>query len=466
MMNVSNARARAADEVLLYCALLAWCLSLLLPAFALESASSTVVGLHVLLVGTAFGWMVNGWAVYANPLFLFAAYRLYRGKAPGKTVLAMLLLAATLPLFRGSLEQMGERTVPVSSWGWGAFVWLCALVLLAGAAAARRKLIAWRGALALGLGMLLAGMAMAALHQRQWRAANETDRLALLPSGMMYSTSPFCPLALAWPAPSDANGGEALVIDLDPRWQRAGALPLPLEIPGGFNAAHADGSAWTSYAGWYGGMMVRQAAQAGTLVLKLEAAGAGARMRLLKGVPQRVLYEQPLLDIGRGHGLCPVSERLPNGGLRRSYGEALLRAMGQDNPVSLGTPLAHAEVARQRCDIGAVDIDGIDGLRSLDGREVILPARMNSLSGFCSEHYIALAAAGAPGGAARLPATVHVLDRKTLKPLAMFDGERSCPPQVCAPGQEVILRAIRLDGGSAVVETSRGDYVGSLSDHP
>lgn len=455
---------RPVDVFLLIGALFAWSISLFLPAFASGDSIPPPLGGAVLLFGILFGWFVHGWAAYANLFFVYAAWRLCLGKTPRLSVVLMLAFAASLPLFSGMLDKSGGRSGAVASWGWGAFMWLWSLALLAGAAAARRRIIGARGALALGLLMLSSGMAASALHARQWRAAGIEDRRMLLAPGMIYTSNELCYVALTWPAPSTTPGGEAVVLDVDAQLLHAPPRGPSLDLPGGFTEAHADGAAWRAYPGAEGDLKVRQAAQPGALLLQVKATGDGAVIRLLQGQPRRLLYEQPVKSVaaGRSRSFCPVAGRALHGGLRSDYGEALLRAMGQPPRFKAGVALAHAEVARERCPIGIVEGHRIRNLRSLDGREVILAGSMERMAGLCSANYVALAGGPTLPGNGRLRAVVHVLDRRTLRPLAMFDGVATCPPSVCAPGREATVDAVRLEGERALVETSRGEYAAAL----
>ncbi|NHZ41482.1 hypothetical protein [Massilia aquatica] len=457
------------DVVLLGAALLTWMISMGSPVFATGAYSPPLPGGGILLLGLLFGWAANGWAVYANPFFLYAAWRLCMGKVPRKSIVLMLLFAASFALLNGIPGVTIGHGPQAVSWGWGAFMWLWSLVLLTAATAARRSIIGVRGALVLGLLMVLSFVAAVTLHGRQWRAAGDEDREVLLPPGMIFTTSDLCPVALISPPP-DVPGGEPLVLDLDVRVLKpAGAGPA-LALPGGFTEAHADGSAWIAYADRDDSLMIRQAAQPGTLVLQVKAQGDGAVLRLLKGEPRRVLYQQRLASVDNGHArprsLCPLMERPPNVGLRFEYGRVLLHAMGQGLPFTQDKPLVRAETARQRCPIGSADIDGIAGLRSLDGRQVIAAGRMGGMSGFCSASYVVLAGDLARSGDTPQRPVVYVLDRKSLRPLARFEGQRSCPPSICAPGPQATLGGVRLEGASAVIETARGEYVATLIGPP
>lgn len=467
----SPAPIRPVDLFLLLGALLAWSISLFMPVFNTGGFGPQLAGGAILLLGLLFGWLGNGLAAYANVFFLYAAWRLCTGKVPRISIVIMLVLAASLPLLNLFLVKSEARLLPIVSWGWGAFMWVWSLLLLTGATAARRGIIGARGGLGLGLLMLASGLAASALHAHQWRAANIEDRRELLPAGMIYTTSALCPVPLTLPAPSDARDGEPLVLDIDAQLLHAPGRGPSLKLPGGFTEQHADGSAWILRSGGPIELMVRQKAQPGALLLQVKATGDDAVIRLLGGVPQRVRYEQPVKRVAgwRSFSFCPVAERGLHGGMRGEFTAALQRAMGQGQPLVPMVPVApmvHAEVARQRCDVGADDIDHIAGLRTLDGREVMLPPQMYTMAGFCSENYIALAGGAERSGKGRLGAIVHVLDRKTLKPLAMFDGARTCPPALCAAGQAVTLNAIRLDRRSAIVETSHGEFAAALNERP
>ena len=81
---------RPVDVVLLGAALLAWMVSMGSPVFATGADSPPLPGGGLMLLGLLFGWAANGWAVYANPFFLYTAWRLCMGKVPRKSILLML----------------------------------------------------------------------------------------------------------------------------------------------------------------------------------------------------------------------------------------------------------------------------------------------------------------------------------------------------------------------------------------
>ncbi|NHZ37772.1 hypothetical protein [Massilia rubra] len=459
---------RPLAQMLLHAALIAWGVSLLLPAFTLEGKRWPDWGLDVMLDGLVLGWMVNGWAVYANVFFAIGAVRVRAGKPTGYAIGAMLLLAATLPFLKGSYANFSSGTVwPVVSWGWGAFLWLVSLVLLAAAARAKEERLARRGAVRFGLAILLACVAALALHGYQWWHANEPDRQALLSNGMIFTVSELCPFALAWPAPLDGSTGEAVVLDIDPLLRSSDGVKL--DLPAEFTDEQGDGSAWRVHRveGTSSTVMVREKAQAGSLVLQFKAEGKDAVMRLLKGVPQRVLYEQRLHEVASAKGdvgFCPLLGR-SRFSQRDDYDKALMRAMALDPPIQEGTPLPRAEEAREPCDFGTADIDRIKGLRNWDGREVMIwNASQHKVSGFCSASYMVLVYHGAPPHEPALWQSMYVYDRKTLNPLAVFSRGDSCPDTMCGPGVAVTVQAIALDGRKAVIQTTLGSYSATMDE--
>jgi hypothetical protein len=117
--------------VLVFASAAGWLLSLLLPAFSIEPSGEVWHGRRVLFEGLLFGWTCQGWAVYANVFFVVAIVRLLMGKAPVVSAVAVLLLVATLPLFKGVPRDEATGTIlAVQNWGAGAAVWLLSLAMI------------------------------------------------------------------------------------------------------------------------------------------------------------------------------------------------------------------------------------------------------------------------------------------------------------------------------------------------
>ncbi len=116
-------------------ALTLWLLSLFLPGIILSPAGSNLTGVEILLEGWLSPIAAN-FAWFANPLFLIAVFKIMSGKpAP-----ALALTAAVLGFdsFRFSELPSSVSMHPVYGLGWGAVVWLAALLLMMSAAGARQ----------------------------------------------------------------------------------------------------------------------------------------------------------------------------------------------------------------------------------------------------------------------------------------------------------------------------------------
>ena len=95
-----------------------WIVSLLLPGFVIEYVDGVWYGFNILWAGLLFGWSVNGWAAYANLLFFYVIRRLFNGKNAYQFAVFMFLLAATLPIFRGVINDEGPMGLERgASWG-------------------------------------------------------------------------------------------------------------------------------------------------------------------------------------------------------------------------------------------------------------------------------------------------------------------------------------------------------------
>jgi hypothetical protein len=160
-----------------------WLASLALPAFMVDSRAESMLGGVVLLTGLLFGW-----SAYANIFFAVAAMTLLSGGRPRRSVLAMLAFGATLPIFKGVIRDEGSGTIlPVVSWGWGAVIWILALLLLATAAAIRARLVSLAVARTLVGLMLVSFAAIVSLHFYQRAAANFQERSLYLSSGLAFT---------------------------------------------------------------------------------------------------------------------------------------------------------------------------------------------------------------------------------------------------------------------------------------
>lgn len=441
-----------------------WCVSLLLPGFRVETQAASVPGIYVLLLGLAFGWMVMGFAVYANLFFLRAAWVMHKGRLPDGSVVLMLLLAATLPLFRGPLRDEGSSAIaPVSSWGWGAVLWVIALLLMAAAALLRAGLIGPRPLRVLIGALVAATVALASVNAVQWARAGEQERSLYLSPGLAFTLEPSCGVPLARVKGRLLPPGGAVVLDVDPALNELSArrpeLPLPLTL-----RSLKAGQAWVLWengAAHVGQIAQRMPLGPETAVVQARATPDGAVLKLLAGAQGPVLYEQPL----RLHTLrsgqvtyCPASTFGYGGELHVGPDLELQRAI--EPPRRQAEVRLRDEVAETSCPVGTQDLDGIDGLREWDGRQVLLPTSIRTRVSLCSSSYIALVYLSQHGDAPDrgLSPVVSVFDRRSLEPLATFNDRQVCRRASCPEVPPGTVTGVRIGDRESSVQTRFGEF--------
>jgi hypothetical protein len=447
-------------------AVICWLASLALPGFFGYHPGKYLevwYGISILPFGLLFGWACKGWAVYANIFFFIVLARVLKGKSAGRWVLLMILLAATFPFF-GDAPDSDWSPPGVTTWGWGVVVWLTALSLATAASAVQQQWLTMRQA-GYGLAVGLIGVyALAAfLHQRQWAKANTQDRELYLPAGAVYAVAPLCDVPFVWPEGPLVGPDEIVELDIDPALKATGSPHISLPS---FDRYQAEGFTWVTYDG--GGVKVRYVGQPRHFTFQAKTTGQGAVIRLVQNATGQVLYEQNLhlrRPVGHPKGsmeYCPRYWAIPK---VKGYTNAIKRILGPaGKPALESRPQLAAEIAREPCDMGEDDIDGIKNLRTLDGRQVIMvPDSLRPRKYFCSPNYIASARllsvlrSGAPSD---WFGYVKVFDRRTLQPLAIFrhsrtcgDGDRSCTTVAL----EDAVTGIQIAADQVTLETTQGE---------
>ena len=121
-----------------------WFVSLLLPGIIVSSTGGDLPGYEILITG----WLspvVFNFAWYANPAYLVAAINLFLGNTASRASLISVILG--FDIFRLSELSNSNDNYEIYGLGWGAIVWLTALLIMMAAAGMRqievRPIIWW-----------------------------------------------------------------------------------------------------------------------------------------------------------------------------------------------------------------------------------------------------------------------------------------------------------------------------------
>ncbi|MBI5784218.1 MAG: hypothetical protein HZA64_02065 [Rhodocyclales bacterium] len=445
-----------------------WLLSLLLPGFV-SVGDGVAYGFMILWAGILFGWAVMGWAAYANIFFYRLARRLQSGRPADMSGVLMLALAATLPMFQGVIQNEGSMAAsPVASWGWGVILWLISLGFLACAAAIRmaperRKL--WLSLL--GVGVSLAAVPAAIVHDIQWRKANVQEREAYLSLGLAFTVQPLCGIDINWPQQPLIDPSEVVAIEVAPD-----LIDPPKGLPRlwmpSFLAYQEGEFDWRVYSdpvdvtNW---SRIRVRTPAVRHRYAISATGNtnvdGAVIQLLdRNANNKVLYEQRLRyvfdDKGQRH-FCPFQTY--KDWMSVGYDTALLYAIGQSKQRQDTFVFGNA-VLDVPCEVGPPTKSGNwMNLRRWDDRDIVVTEADPSIAGLCSANYAAMVYAWnvrPTTGENQLNTVVHLFERSTLKPIALFNNPRPNPPGSNRLPVDSI-KSVEIQGDSVTVKTVIGD---------
>lgn len=455
----SGARALAALACLL------WLGSLWLPGFRIAGSVTDFQGWMALVAGSVFAVFVHGWAVYANVFFVWVVVLLFAGRRATWSVFAMLALLATLPMFRGTLQDEGSgQIVPVASWGWGAVLWIVALLLTAVAAALRSGSIGRRAASA-SVVLILAGcLPVIVLHVRQSSIASAQDRYAFLSPGLAFTREPLCgvdPVAVKAPLLPE---GAIVTLDVD-----LGIGPLSALHPAlpPFPDMQRGGKAWVTHRlqGQAEGALIRVPYRADRPVLHVRGTRESTVLTLLDRPGGRPLYSQTLRQVQGVDGLprsCPASRHdLPDGRDRPAgYDDHLRRAVGQDRKRPLSPVALTPGLADTRCDVELVG-DGVSEPNvRYRGRIEIGTTPVSWSTALCSDrHIVLLRIKRAEGSDQQKPmVSARVFDRITLEPQAAFFDPGTCARDGCPRTTHAdAIRAVRIEERALVAVTDAGE---------
>ncbi|WP_020484906.1 hypothetical protein [Methylomonas sp. MK1] len=450
-------RNRNSIQRLTRTSVLVWLISLCLPGFSIASKTETYYGALILVLGLLFGWMALGLAAYANLFFFKAVSTLNNEKQPKASVIFMLIFAATLPFFPGPIvSEASGATIPVKSWGWGAVLWVVSLAFMAIAAAIQNQWMSVKFAKYCVIAVFGGVFSIAAIRDYQFSVATEQDRETYLTNDMAFTVAPLCEVPLNWPETPLLSPDEMVVTDIDPALKPVNGDRPYLNLPTLPNYSE-KGFDWITYKGNCFACLikVRYPQRTNHPILQAKATREGAIIRLLDKDASTVLYEQRLLTKiwDKRPEYCPR----PSGYTEKGYDTAILKAIGHEKTGLPDKPMLEAEKTEFRCDVGKENIDGIDGLRDWDGRQVLLTDKTDRVRpGFCSEHYIIHASVEMcePVGENSLRASIAVYNRKTFRPLATFSTSKVCSKRTEIPDN--MVKSIQISQDQSIVETTLG----------
>lgn len=475
---MNDTKSAGASRILAKTAVGLWLVSLALPGFSVEYLADPAYGFYILLGGILLGWGVHGWAAYSNIFFIIAAFKLLRrpDSIPIGVSTAMVALAATIPMFEGTIQNAGTMAIyPVVSWGWGAVLWLMSISVLATATACRANLLteSTLKTVPFLLGAVL--IAVGAFRMHQFGNASDQDREMYLPRSMAFSVADFCRVPLVWPAGPVVQSGEIIAIDIDGPLRSDVSPYMPIKLPE-FVRYERFGYDWEKFdLADIPSITVRSAPESKNIVLQVKSTPDGGVIRILNRASSAVLYEQPLRLVVAKDGrnrVCPLSGPDQSKLLSKGHYDALKIALGpviksSSSTVSSGnagdrksqTSLLSEEA--KPCGLKSAYFDSQYAEQDLDGRHVVLSGDIRKLGTFCSPSYVGLVhvRSGPVGSPDRLNSDVYIYDRKTLRPLASFNDRSGCLASGGAcretvPTEDIV--GLQIEDEKATVNTVEG----------
>lgn len=272
-------------------AALLWLVSLMLPGYLTEADTDGHSGLKILLAGIPFGWITTGYAVYANVFFLLAVPQLWVGRIPWFSAVMMIGFAASIVLFRGH-QGLGTGMSHLTSWGWGAFVWLSAIACAASAV----FVLIGGPARFVGAVILCAPPAVLAYiapdYITNYRNANVQERASTHSISMLYPLVEICGAQLTWPVEAIVRPDEAISLDLPPRLTNFDYDHALLYLPDLVPYEH-DGFRWTRDKSASSRKDLAKSPATGTrFTLKARGLDGGALLELVENATGKTVYSQ------------------------------------------------------------------------------------------------------------------------------------------------------------------------------
>jgi len=463
------AKIRIEPSHLAITSLCLWFFSLFFPGFKYGFGGETLNGIYILLFGIPFGWMSKGWAVYANLFFISVFFKVISEKKPVWSVLFMVGFAATLPLCNEILVNENGGMSPVTAWGWGAIIWIEALILMTCAALLQKGILNARG---LGLSGVLVFVVFSGayqLHLRQLQEANDQEKTLFLSGKMAFMALDPCGVELNWPEGQMIQSNATLGVYMDAQITKPekGTPHLYLPMPDNYIEIQDDRE-WMVYGQHKGyGIRVLRAKQNNYPVLEAKATQDGAIIRLINE-KKEVLFEQPLKikSLGARSYYCPLDSQYeksyPQGKLADGVDSALKIVLGfNGSPKQMEKKsVISDELAEERCGFHLIRLkDGkLHGV--MDGRNVIIDySWFEDYTEFCSDHYVALArVTEAAKNDSSLGGSVFLFDRKTLRPIVRFTSQPRNGSDKFSFLSSNKLQSVRISQSSMLVQTEIGQF--------
>lgn len=195
---------KTVSSILLRYSIILWFVSVLLVGFYTTAPSESYFFGWFILMLMPFAWLLvaGGWAVYANLFYWWYVVRLRSGKSPQVSIWLMIFFALQTFLLREVPRGTSGADDDVIAWGYGAFLWGFALILLAGTAWDKRKFRShWHTIKPYLIVFASILAATFTLKYWQWQHANIYERKQYLhilaafgvfkPSGVHYAHNPF-----------------------------------------------------------------------------------------------------------------------------------------------------------------------------------------------------------------------------------------------------------------------------------
>ncbi|WP_020484608.1 hypothetical protein [Methylomonas sp. MK1] len=464
------AKLRIEPSHLAIAALCLWFFSLFFPGFKYGFGGETLNGIYILLLGIPFGWMSNGWAVYANVFFISVFFKVISEKKPVWSVLFMVGFAATLPLCNEILVNENGGMSPITAWGWGAIIWIEALILMACAAFVQIGLLGARGLWLSGILMIAVFLGVYQLHLRQLREANEQEKTLFLSGKMAFMTLDPCGIEVTWPERQMIQSNATLGVYMDAQLTepKKGMPHLYLPMPDNYIEIQDDRE-WMVYGQYKGyGIRVLRAKQNNYPVLEAKANQGGAVIRLI-GEKKEVLFEQLLRikSLGDRSYYCPLDSQYeknyPQGKLADGVDSALKIVLGfNGSPKQMEKKSAISdELAEEHCGFHMIRLkDGkLHGV--MDRRNVIIDfSWIEDYTEFCSDHYVALVQVNeGTKNDHSLGGSMFLFDRNTLRPIVRFTSNSRKGSDKYSFLNPNKLQSVRISQSSMLVQTEIGQLI-------